>query len=409
MNIVKRKIITILCLASLVLSCVTVSAAEVMVYALDGRTLLIDESQVEIYTAEGMGWFKEKPVTMYSADGRTIVVPADMVEAQKAVGWFVKEGEETTTLPPERPESSSQNGGQSAEDLQVVKYTDGTLIRVPLKDVAAYKALGWEHIYVEFNAMGNVIIYNGAGDPKEVSFENAEKYTKEGWYFIKPGTQPAPLPELPEEEKPVQDENITIYHHSGTTKTINSTEFESYKGKGYGKSLEEAIYNFAMYGDGGENKGSVALLNDKKYELSFREIESALDKIEDSNSEYVTLLYNQRTKIVETWETAANSPLGFINYWFDNRDGKRVVLFEYRNIGNKRITYLAINFDICDSSGEVIETNEGSYFVNNLQVIPCDKTRVGWVVQSGNDAVSVKNVKVIEVRFSDGTVWKAGQ
>lgn len=409
----KKKIIATLCLVTLLLANTGVYAAEVMLYALDGRTLLVDESQVEIYTAEGMGWFKEKPVTMYAADGRTIVVPADKVEAHKAVGWFVKEGEEITTLPPERvePSQSDNNNTSNPEELAVIRYTDGTLVRVPLKDVAAHKVLGWEHIYVEFNQMGNVIVYNGEGDAREITFENAEKYAKDGWHFIKPGTQPAPLPELPETTSPepeVRDENITVYHHSGTTKVILSSELSAYKAKGYGLTLDEAIYNFATLGDGGENAGSIALLENKKYELAFRSVESALNKIDD-NSEYVQPLYTQRTNIVNAWQTAAKSPLGFINYWFDNRDGKRVILFEYRNVGNQRITYLSINFDICDSTGEVIETNAGSYFVNNLQLVPCDKTRVGWVIKSGNEAVSVKNVKVMEVRFADGTTWKAGQ
>ena len=410
MEIVKKKIIATLCLITILLANISVYAAEVTLYALDGRTLLVDESQVEIYTAEGMGWFKDKPVTMYAADGRTIVVPADRVEAHKAVGWFVKEGVETPTLPPERPtlpENSDNSGNNdNSEELAVIRYTDGTLVRVPLKDVAAHKALGWEHIYVEFNKMGNVIVYNSEGDPREITFDNAEKYAKEGWYFIKPGTQPAPLPEI---EVEVKDENITVYRHTGTTKVILSSELSAYKSKGYGTTLDEAIYNFATLGDGGDNTGSNALLENKKYELAFREIESALNKIGDSNSEYVQMLYTQRTKIVEAWEAAAKSPLGFINYWFDTRNGKRVILFEYRNVGNKRITYLSINFDICDSTGEVIESNDGTYFVNNLQIVPCDKTRVGWVIQSGEEAASIKNVKVLEVRFSDGTVWKAGQ
>lgn len=401
----KKMFITVFALMALLLISTSVFAAQTQLYALDGRTLLVEESQVPLYTAEGMGWFLEKPVTMYAPDGRTLVVPADRVEAHKAVGWFVKEDQSTTpVLPPEQaPAPTPQQPAEPAvtpETIVVVRYTDGSIVKVPLGHVATYKTLGWEHIYVEFNQLGNVIIYNLEGDSKEVTFEDAEKFTKSGWLFIKPGTQPAPLPELP-------DEKVTLFHHSGVTKEVNSSEVSSYKSRGYGSTVDEAIYNYAASGDGGEKVGAIALLQNKKYELAFREVKDALDKIEANNSEYVQKLYTLRSNIIDTWGAAANSPLGFINYWFDTRDGKKYIIFEYRNLGNKRITYLGVNFDICDKDGKVIETNAGSYFVNNLQMLPCDKARVGWVVKSGEDALSITNLKVKEVHYADNTVWKA--
>lgn len=402
----KKMFITVFALMALLLISTSVFAAQTQLYALDGRTLLVEESQIPLYTAEGMGWFLEKPVTMYAPDGRTLVVPADRVEAQKAVGWFVKEDQSTPVLPPEQaPAPTPQQPAEptvTPETIVVVRYTDGSIVKVPLGDVATYKTLGWEHIHVEFNQLGNVIIYNSEGDSREVTFEDAEKFTKSGWLFIKPGTQPAPLPELP-------DEKVTLFHHSGVTKEVNSSEVSSYKSRGYGSTIDEAIYNYAASGDGGEKVGAIALLQNKKYELAFREVKDALDKIEANNSEYVQKLYTLRSNIIDTWGAAANSPLGFINYWFDTRDGKKYIIFEYRNLGNKRITYLGVNFDICDKDGKVIETNAGSYFVNNLQMLPCDKARVGWVVKSGEDALSITNLKVKEVHFADNTVWKAAE
>ena len=56
----------------------------------------------------------------------------------------------------------------------------------------------------------------------------------------------------------------------------------------------------------------------------------------------------------------------------------------------------------------VIETNSGSYFVNNLQMTPCEKKRVAWYIESGEEAVAIKNLKVTEVVYSDGTKWTAG-
>ena len=134
-------------------------------------------------------------------------------------------------------------------------------------------------------------------------------------------------------------------------------------------------------------------------------VSEAIEKLENTESEYVSMLYYLRTMVTDTWREAANSPLGFINYWFSEKDGKSIVVFEYRNVSNSRITSFRINFDICDKDGNVIETNSGSYYVNNLQMVPCDKKRVAWIIQNGKDAASIKNLKIAEVVFSDNTKW----
>ena len=148
------------------------------------------------------------------------------------------------------------------------------------------------------------------------------------------------------------------------------------------------------------------LLESKKYEAAFQAVAGAIQKLEGLDSVYVQMLYDLRTSITDTWRVAANSPLGFINYFFTERNGQRVVMFDYRNISNSRIKYIGISFEICDKDGVVIERNENDYYANNIQLAPCDDTRVGWKVLTGDKAVSVKNIKVNEVRFADGTVWK---
>ena len=38
---------------------------------------------------------------------------------------------------------------------------------------------------------------------------------------------------------------------------------------------------------------------------------------------------------------------------------------------------------------------------------PCESKRAAWVVKNGSVAAGIKNLKVLEVVFSDGTSWKA--
>ena len=392
----KRTTKSFICLGASLLMASSVCMAKTELYALDGRTLFVEDNQIEVYTAPGMGWFKEKPVTMYSADGRELVVAADQVEAHKAVGWYL-EGE----LDNNQDNGQSTDNTQTSPDVTVdmeepssskvfIKYTDNTIIQVPSNHVETYKLLGWTLVDGDDASSDSVIMYNSDGESKVVSAGEVSKYELLGWSTKKPDV-----------------DFVTIYSFDGTTKSVSADKVEEYKAKGWGTAFDEAVYTYAAKGDGGENIGAVAMLENKQYELAFGNVQNAIEKLENTESEYLSMLYYLRSTVTDAWREAANSPLGFINYWFNSKDGKKLVIFEYRNVSNSQIQSFKINFDICDKDGEVIETNSGSYFVNNLKMLPCDKKRVGWAIESGDNAQSVKNVKVLEVTFSDGTSWKA--
>lgn len=397
----KRSIKVLLCIGASLAMSITAFAAKTELYSLDGRTLFVDENQIEIYTAEGMGWFKEKPVTMYAADGRTLVVPADKVEAHKAVGWFL-EGEadskdELTDAPAsdkatesadEKESGSEQTQSDASEERVNVKYTDGTVVNVPAYHVEMYKALGWVVTGSELLSVQKVTMYNSEGVAKEVNLDEVAKYELAGWTKAKP-----------------DGNSVTLYFYDGSTKTVLESAAEGYKAQGWYGSYDEAVYSYAAFGDGKDVLGATQLLENKKYEMAFNMVQDALDKIENTDSEYVSLLYYLRSMVTDSWREAANSPLGFINYWFTEKDGKWIVVFEYRNVSNSRIQSFKINFDVCNASGEIIETNAGSYNVSNLQMVPCEKKRVAWIIEKGSEAKSIKNLKVKEVVFSDATKW----
>ena len=392
----------LICLTATFVIATSASAAKTELYALDGRTLHVDENQIAAYTAPGMGWYLEKPVTMYAPDGRTLVVAADQVEAHKAVGWYLEgelPGDENTTTDvktdEKEPESNSQSENVSADKNTTtvrVKYTDGTVVSVPAEHLKMYLALDWNLVEGEAAPSGTVTMYNSEGVSKEVAANEVSKYELAGWTTKKPDV-----------------DYMTVYYHDGTTKEIPKDSYETYKTQGWYSAFDEAVYAYAAFGNGNDVLGVTKLVENKQYELAFTTVKDAIDKIENSESEYVTMLYYLRSTITDAWREAANSPLGFINYWFTDKEDKRFVIFEYRNVSNSRIKYFEINFDICDKDGNIIETNSGSYYVDNLQLVPCDKTRVGWKVESGQDAVTVKNVKVKEVKFADGTAWSAAK
>lgn len=390
----KKTFKVLVCLSASLLIATGVFAEKIQLYSLDGRTLYVEENQIEVYTAEGMGWFLEKPVTMYSEDGRSIVVRADQVEAHKNVGWFLKEEQtssdsatkdenvNTDAPKPDTKENSSEN------NLIAIKYTDGTIIKAPTYQLDMYKALGWVEAGSASTENETVTMYDANGVAKEVKLSEVAKYELAGWTKAKP-----------------EGEYITVYYHDGSTKSIPASSIETYKAQGWYSAYDEAVYAYAAFGNGADVVGATKLLEEKKYELAFNMVQDALDKIENTQSEYVSMLYYLRSMVTDTWREAAKSPLGFINYWFSEKDGKSLIVFEYRNVSNSRISSFKINFDICDKDGNIVETNSGSYFVNNLQMTPCEKKRVAWIITKGDVAASIKNLKVNEVIFSDNTKW----
>ena len=166
----KRTTKSFICLGASLMMASSVCMAKTELYALDGRTLFVEDNQIEVYTAPGMGWFKEKPVTMYSADGRTLVVAADQVEAHKAVGWYL-EGELDAEKDNGHDNQQGTDNEQTVPDIMVdvenpsssrvfIKYTDNTIIQVPSNHAETYKLLGWTLVDGEDATSDTVIMYN---------------------------------------------------------------------------------------------------------------------------------------------------------------------------------------------------------------------------------------------------------
>lgn len=77
-------------------------------YALDGRTIYVHNSEVEAH--KNVGWYLTPVTTMYAPDGRTIVVPQDEVTAYQNVGWYQTSSEaQTANKPASSYQSSSSN------------------------------------------------------------------------------------------------------------------------------------------------------------------------------------------------------------------------------------------------------------------------------------------------------------
>ena len=80
-----KKILSLLVLMAVVLGGVSASAATL--YATDGRTIDVADSDIALW--ESVGWYKEADTIMvYAEDGRTQRIPTVAFDAWHSVGWY---------------------------------------------------------------------------------------------------------------------------------------------------------------------------------------------------------------------------------------------------------------------------------------------------------------------------------
>lgn len=132
-----------------------IAEKSVTLYANDGRTIDVAESEVSAYLQ--VGWYRtreETQQTLYANDGRTLTVYKSQVPAQLKVGWYL-----------------------TKEETQQVLYArDGRTITVFKAEVPAYKKVGW---YETWDAAM-------AANKTTSSSSGSENQTADGYYYRTP-------------------------------------------------------------------------------------------------------------------------------------------------------------------------------------------------------------------------------
>lgn len=121
--------------------------SNVTMYAADGRTISVPQSEVEAY--KGVGWYMEPVVIMYAPDGRTLDVVESEVEAYHNVGWYSEPvvtmyAPDGRTLDVIESEIEAYKGvGWYTEPVVLMYAADGRTTYAPKSEVEAYKGVGW--------------------------------------------------------------------------------------------------------------------------------------------------------------------------------------------------------------------------------------------------------------------------
>ncbi len=142
-----KKIFCLLLVVGMLLSgnIAEVCAGGVIMYSLDGRTCVVNES--EVYAYKMVGWYNGKPVTMYSDDGRAIIVGEREISDYEKVGWHYKvtmyAPDGRTAEVPYADVQAWKNVGWYTEPVVVMYSLDGRTVTIAESEIEAYKAVGW--------------------------------------------------------------------------------------------------------------------------------------------------------------------------------------------------------------------------------------------------------------------------
>ncbi len=120
----------------------------VIMYAEDGRTLNVKESEVELY--ENVGWFLGPVTKMYAPIDRTLTVKVSEVELYESLGWFT-------------------------EPVSTMYAADGRTLAVKNSEIELYKTVGWYTVPV-------MTVFAEDGRTLVISKDELEAYKNVGWY-----------------------------------------------------------------------------------------------------------------------------------------------------------------------------------------------------------------------------------
>lgn len=136
-------------------------ADDVVMYASDGRTINIEENDIERW--KNVGWFETPEdaqiITMYATDGRTLDIPQYYREDFRKVGWY-----------------------NTREEVTQLMYSmDGRTLEVYKDAAAAHHAVGWYYNLSDVT----VTMYDKEGVEYTVFKDNIQKELANGLFLNK--------------------------------------------------------------------------------------------------------------------------------------------------------------------------------------------------------------------------------
>ncbi len=255
------------------------------------------------------------------------------------------------------------------------EYDDGTWAHVGLNipDVAATIELGtafpgsWSNTYFYCKYMN---VHSADGRSLGIHDILLPVYENCGWYGP-----------------------VTMYALDGREIEVPYNKVSSYQNVGW--YLWEDYYYKVLFKDYYDR-----YMAEGDYNSAFDEIDWAIDTLVGTH--YEKGLYTLKTQLMDTWRKKINCPLAYCWHEVDKSNGDLEIGF--RNVSYKEITAFKIQFECYDTFSDRIYDSNSYYYCDDAQLLSGEYASWEWE-GTPYDTDYVRNIRVTQVVFSDGTSW----
>ena len=124
-------------------------------------------------------------------------------------------------------------------------------------------------------------------------------------------------------------------------------------------------------------------------------------------TKYEQEVYKIRTEAMDLWRKhCGGKPMGLIDYEISkNSIGTPEVTLYFRNLSYKKIVAFKVKFDCYNIFGDLERSYYDSYYIDNSNLDIAGSFYATWTLYGADSVNKVKNIRVIEVVYEDGTKW----
>lgn len=116
-------------------------------------------------------------------------------------------------------------------------------------------------------------------------------------------------------------------------------------------------------------------------------------------------LYALRTSAMDLWRNEVKAPVACSGVSFENTDGETYVSINVTNVDYKKVVSFKCTFDIYDSDGNSTGYDYKYYYTTNANLVPAGSQSFKWKNATANNPQGIRNFRMLEVVYEDGTKW----
>ena len=365
--------------------------------------------------------FAKSYTTIYSSHG-SAEVPSELVDDYVAVGWSKKPVKlnDVTKLPMTFTKSS-RYGYSSSVTLEKFDITGIEYIKDEGKLRIHYDMESSDYISLVFNC------YNSKGEIiKEADFNYYMDYidvpsSTVGFTLTQEETVTSTYTYTGKYKHFVQ---IDMYAMDGRGIWMYDLQAPIYKTVGWyeavemyaadGRTCKVPPYQVTAYEKVGwytvegylyyllEKEVNTALAN-KNYNDALALLEEYGSTLDGTKYEYsVSLL---ESKAMDKWRSILRCPIAILDYEIGDYYGTTTATIYVRNISYKKITAFKLQFTCYNIFGEVEDTYYDYYYCDDADLAKIEGAGYTWKLYGADSVDKIKNIRVTEVVFADGTKW----